>query len=241
MPAKTHQPKAFTLIELLVVISIIALLIAILLPALGKAREQTVWTKCLVNQRSVHQAATAIATDGKGAYPGNGGRAQVGIWDTEYYLFQEYGYTKDEIWACPGREYVPTFNPTNGGSRFNHSYQYFPGLEEWNIAGREYESRSPNTLDDSNAERAFMSDATIQPRAGSWAPIAGQYYYADMQPHGMTSDGRPIGSNHVFADGSGTFIAGEELIRLHSWSGRNGRAPYWYQSDLGDYEAPGQQ
>lgn len=57
---------AFTLIELLVVISIIALLIAILLPALGAARESSRNIQCVSNTRQLTTAWLSFAVDNKG-------------------------------------------------------------------------------------------------------------------------------------------------------------------------------
>src|SRR5438552_780684 len=80
----------FTLVELLVVIGIIALLIGILMPALGKARESARAVKCMSNMRQVAAATLQYATENKGVMPARGGGSIVwhnpadpkqGTWD----------------------------------------------------------------------------------------------------------------------------------------------------------------
>jgi prepilin-type N-terminal cleavage/methylation domain-containing protein/prepilin-type processing-associated H-X9-DG protein len=62
----TQRSRAFTLVELLVVIGIIALLISILLPALGRAKQSANTVKCLSNLRQMGMAATIMASERKG-------------------------------------------------------------------------------------------------------------------------------------------------------------------------------
>jgi prepilin-type N-terminal cleavage/methylation domain-containing protein/prepilin-type processing-associated H-X9-DG protein len=62
-----NQKRAFTLVELLVVIGIIAVLIGILLPALGRAREAASKTACLSNLRQLTTGWIMYANDHKGS------------------------------------------------------------------------------------------------------------------------------------------------------------------------------
>jgi prepilin-type N-terminal cleavage/methylation domain-containing protein len=69
--------RGFTLVELLVVIGIVAVLIAVLLPALNKARAAAAKAACLSNQRQIMGAVYIYANQYKGAIPPplNGGNA----------------------------------------------------------------------------------------------------------------------------------------------------------------------
>jgi prepilin-type N-terminal cleavage/methylation domain-containing protein len=69
LPTRRPPPRAFTLIELLVVISVIAVLVSIVLPSLGAARETSRRAKCLANLRSIGQGFSMYLKDSKDRFP----------------------------------------------------------------------------------------------------------------------------------------------------------------------------
>jgi prepilin-type N-terminal cleavage/methylation domain-containing protein/prepilin-type processing-associated H-X9-DG protein len=108
MPAQSARRLAalrgFTLIELLVVVAIIALLSAILLPALSSARAQAKGTACLANVRSLGLAVYMYAENNQGWFPewgfmhgGGDARAAMSWLNT---VSSEYGYNRNVL-QCP--------------------------------------------------------------------------------------------------------------------------------------------
>lgn len=103
--------RGFTLIELLVVMAIIAILAALLLPALARARDAAHTTHCLSNQRQLALVYHYYAEDNDRRLPS---KAMLG--NSSYrlitdplslpYYFQDYVPT-NRIWMCPvGRKYL---------------------------------------------------------------------------------------------------------------------------------------
>jgi prepilin-type N-terminal cleavage/methylation domain-containing protein/prepilin-type processing-associated H-X9-DG protein len=107
----------FTLIELLVVISIIALLIAILLPALGKARKETRRVQCLSNVRQIGIGHLGYVVDNKNLFWTEQSTTSTIVHGGKSGTLS--GYTDSDDWGADDR-------PINGYT----GYEGFPGDAE---------------------------------------------------------------------------------------------------------------
>jgi prepilin-type N-terminal cleavage/methylation domain-containing protein len=133
---RRHADSGFSLIELLVVISIVAVLIALTLPSLGKAREQGKIVTCASQQKQIGFANLSYANDYKQWFTG----ASYHLSQVQRRPFVEYlGYHSDVTWAqilaCPSTRVAnhkgsPTNSYTPGRATsadlFTTSY-WFPG------------------------------------------------------------------------------------------------------------------
>lgn len=107
------KSSGFTLVELLVVIGIIALLISILLPALGMARRQAYDVKCRSNIRQLTQAAIMYTIANKGWLPSKDPKSYPQLLN---YYTNTNGYNGDSRGMLyrylGGMRYDPSADPT---------------------------------------------------------------------------------------------------------------------------------
>jgi prepilin-type N-terminal cleavage/methylation domain-containing protein len=227
-----QKKEGFTLIELLVVIAIIAILAAMLLPALASAKERAKRTQCLNNLKQVGIGLTIYAAD-------NGDRLfsprQVGGSPVRYNLHALNDDTATQskavgldptqtnsasIWVCPElNNGLASYNSSTTPPQWQIGYQYLGGVTLWNNTQGTFPSLSPQKLSTARGSWVLASEDIV---------FNGTTWSANHRRHG---DSFPDGGNELLADGSVSWVKVERMFEITTYD-TSSRLWYFYQEDL---------
>jgi len=147
----TRTCRGFTLVELLVVIGIIALLISILLPALGRVRRQARMIKCASNLNQLTKAMLIYTSENRGAIPGS-------AWTTGRFLFMNRNPSTGDFWDGSGTNGNPPWN--------NNNLPYLVQVHDWMSPLAKYMRISiPEGHTDADRRARFIKFTSSEPFA----------------------------------------------------------------------------